>query len=83
MRRISAKAAAQRQLQDPIVYRVGENATKLEYPRDLPQLVLKKGKTYNPRTEVSEYHSVADYTGTTFHMEQSLHCGATAGVGKH
>ena len=59
-------------MKEPIVFRVGENATELEYPRDVPQLVLKKGKTYSPRTEESEYHSVADYTGTKFDREEVI-----------
>ena len=50
---------SKRQMKEPIVFRVGENATKLEYPRDVPQLLEKKGETYNPHTEKTEHHTLA------------------------
>ena len=55
---------SKRQMKEPIVFRVGENATKLEYPRDVPQLLEKKGETYNPHTDKTEHHTVAEYTDT-------------------
>ena len=76
------KEGAKRRMKEPIVFRVGENATKLEYPRDFPQLLEKKGETYNPRTERTEHHTVAEYTDTKLHMEKVLVLWGKGGRGK-
>ena len=73
---------AKRRMKEPMVFRVGENPTKLEYPRDFPQLLEKKGETYNPRTERTEYHTVAEYTDTKLHMEKVLVLWGKGGRGK-
>ena len=49
-----AKQAEKRKLEKAVVFRVGEHATALEYPRDIARLTAKRGTTYNPQTEKHE-----------------------------
>ena len=76
------KEETKRKLEEAVVFRVGENATALEYPRDTPKLVQKRGTTYNPRTEQKEERLVSDYTDTRLHLEKVLVLWGKGGRGK-
>ena len=77
-----AKTALKRKLERTILFRVGENATALEYPHDVARLTLKTGRTYNPRTEKHERRPFSDYAEGRLHMEVVLVLWGVGGRGK-
>ena len=72
MRRAEEKRALQRQLTSGIVYHVGTTGSKLVYPRDVPVLPRKKGKTWDPITRKDLKLPFADYINTRLHFEKAL-----------
>ena len=83
LRRIGAKEAAKRKLQEGIVFRVGEGGTtKLVYPRDVQQLAAKKGRTFNPLTRQRETAPMPAYVETRMHFEKTLVLWGEAGLAK-
>ena len=77
------KRESKRKLQDGIVFRVGEpSCTKLVFPDDVPALVAKLGRTYNPLTKQNEIVPLSDYVGSKFHSEKTLVLGG-GGIRRH
>ena len=76
------KADLKRTLENAVVFRVGENATELEYPRDIATLLKKRGRTYNEQTERYEERPITDYTESILHMEKVLVLWGKGGRGK-
>ena len=68
------KSEAKRKLEKAVVFRAGDNATPLEYPRDIARLLGKRGRTYNERTEQQEKRPITDYTESDLLMEKWRRC---------
>ena len=75
-------AARKRQAERDFIFRVGENATKLEYPRDIEVLTQKTGRTYNAREGKDELRAFGDYAEGALHLEKVLVLWGPAGRGK-
>ena len=82
LRREEERRAAKRKRERPVVFRRGDNWTDLEYPRDVPILARKSGKTYNPLTEKQETRPFTDYADDVLHMEKVLVLWGPGGRGK-
>ncbi len=76
------KEQAKRKREETVIFRVGDNATDLEYPRDVERLARKRGTTYNPLSERKEERLVSDYADTRLHLEKVLVLWGAGGRGK-
>ena len=71
-----------RQRESGIVFRVGENATELEYPRDFPTLPAKAGWTYDPLSKKDVKRAIDEWVNTELHLEKVLFLSGPAGCAK-
>ena len=77
-----ARAAEKRKIEGNVVFHVGQNATPLEYPRDIARLTTKRGRTYNEQTEKHETRPFSEYAEGPLHMEKVLVLWGKGGRGK-
>ena len=82
LKREEERSERKRKAEEDFIFRVGETATALEYPRDVRVLAQKTGETYDERAEETVHKPFGEYAEGTLNLEKVLVLWGPGGRGK-